>query len=68
MFRINLAKFMDKDTLQKLLAIVVGEDDQPCLTDLRNVTLLEVSKQVDLKFQLLVDHVRKEDLSVDYVP
>lgn len=59
---------MSKETLAEFFNIVLWKDNQTCLSDARNSRLSELSKHVDLYFHLLVDHVFKDDLQVEYVP
>lgn len=63
-----MIKFTDKVTLLKLLKLVLGEKNQPCLAHARYVKVLKVSKNVNVKFQLRVGLVRKENLRAEYVP
>lgn len=63
----RFGKARGKDTLKKSFDIVICEDSQACLAGVRNATLSEMYKHVDVKGQLPVDDVRKRDLHVEYV-
>lgn len=52
---------------EEVFDIVIGENNKAVLVDVQNVRVLGLSKYVDLKFQLLVHHVHKKDLHVEYV-
>lgn len=48
--------------------VIIGEDNQACIAEARNNRLSDLSTNVDLKCQLLDDHVREGDFRLEYVP
>lgn len=56
-FKEDFKTFMDSTVVGSLFDVVIGEDNHACLADVRNKELVELSKHVDLKYQLVIDHV-----------
>lgn len=54
--------------MESFFAVVVGEYNYAHLADVRNEGFSELSKNVDLKYVLVIDHVRKRKAPVVYVP
>lgn len=53
--------------MTELFNIYVGDDNKACIYDTENYALSKFSRHVDLTYQFIVDHVRKEDVSLGYV-
>lgn len=56
------------ETVERLFDTVIGEDNQACIVDAQNDRLSDLSKHVYLKYQVLFDHVRRENVRLKYVP
>lgn len=61
-FRIQLQRILGKQFINDLLDIIFGKDNQVCIMDAQRPALSDLSKHIYLKYQLLVDHVRKGEL------
>lgn len=56
------------DALNKIFDVTVGKDNQRCISDVQNANLTDLNKYVDLKYQLLADHIRRGDMQLELVP
>lgn len=48
--------------------VTVGEDSQGYISDVHEANLTDLNKYMDLKYQLLADHIRRDDMYLEYVP
>lgn len=67
-FKKDFDRFMDPKAVATLFDVIIGEDNQACLAEVRNGGLSELSKHVDLKYQMVIDHVQKGEVRVEFVP
>lgn len=51
-----------------VLSIVIEEDNQTWLDQLKKDGLLKSIKQMDAKYELVTNYVRKWDVQLDFVP
>lgn len=58
---------LDRATVERLFDVCIGEDNQACISETLNPVLSDLSKHIDLKYQFLVDHIRKGDVGIRYV-
>lgn len=68
MWKHYFAKVLYACTVKKLFDVVIGDNNQAFIADASNDGLSDLSKYVDLKYQLLVYLVPKGDLRLEYVP
>lgn len=66
-FKREFARILNLATVDRIFDVPIGEDNQACLADVRNEGLWDLLKHVDLKYQLIVDYVRKGELWVENV-
>lgn len=60
-FETYFVRFIDLGVLEMIFDVSIGKKDEACLADVKKDGLSELSKHVDLKYQLLLEHVRKRD-------
>lgn len=53
--------------LDRMLNIFIGEDNLVCNKDVYDPSVSELSKHIGMKYEMLVDHVGKRDVQLDYV-
>ena len=63
-FKLPLQRIVGLDSVKELFDICIREDNQACILDAKNHVLSDLSKPIDLKYQLLVDHIRKGTISL----
>lgn len=59
-----LNEFVDKVNLDKLLDITILEHNQACIQEVIHPVMSELPKHIDVKYQLIFDHVRKETVKI----
>lgn len=62
-----LQKVMEDSTLRELLDVSIAKDKKACILDARNPMLSEISKDVDLTYQSIIDNISKSHLKQHYV-
>lgn len=62
-----IAKVLDKLTVESLFSIVIGEDNQACISNAKTVVITGYTKHIDLKFRFLVDHIEKRSVGLEYL-
>lgn len=67
-FKHDVSKVLEVDAVNKMFDVTVGEDNQGCISDVHNANMTDLNKHVDLKYQLLADHIRRGDMQLEYVP
>lgn len=64
----DFGQAMETNTVTMTSNVVIGEDTQACFADAQKDRLSECTNDVDITYLFGVDHVRKGDATVEYVP
>lgn len=51
----DFERFVDPETVTMLFDVAIEADNQACFADVKNDRLLELSKHIHLKYQVVID-------------
>lgn len=61
-------RILIKGEAHDIFNITLGEDNMGCIRDAQTPVISDLSKHVDIKYQFLVDHVRRGNVKLQFVP
>lgn len=66
-FMKHFEQVMDSAVVTSIFNVIIAEDNHACLAHMPKDGFPELSKHVDLKYHLVIEHVRKGDVCVEFV-
>lgn len=59
---------MSTNVLKTMFNVVIEEDNHGCVADVEKDGLSKLTNYVHMRYQFVLDHTRKGDMPLEYIP